>query len=163
MNVRAPMTEEIRLTSILARQREAFLREGAQAAARSSRISSDNKSERCFTHLTQCSPEESPMTTKLIVIYDQPEDAEAFFKHYEEVHTPLVKRTPGLQRLVLNRVVGDVFGGSAPYAAIAEMDYPDRETFEAAMKSSQNQAVAKDLMSFANGKVKVLIAESNDK
>jgi uncharacterized protein (TIGR02118 family) len=103
------------------------------------------------------------MTTKLIVIYDQPEDAEAFFKHYEEVHTPLVKRTPGLQRLVLNRVVGDVFGGSAPYAAIAEMDYPDRETFEAAMKSSQNQAVAKDLMSFANGKVKVLIAESNEK
>ena len=103
------------------------------------------------------------MTTKLIVIYDQPEDAEAFFKHYEEVHTPLVKRTPGLQSLVLNRVVGDVFGGSAPYAAIAEMDYPDRETFEAAMKSSQNQAVAKDLMSFANGKVKVLIAESNEK
>ena len=103
------------------------------------------------------------MTTRLIVIYDQPEDAEAFFKHYEEVHTPLVKRTPGLQRLVLNRVVGDVFGGSAPYAAIAEMDYPDRETFEAAMKRSQNQAVAKDLMSFANGKVKVLIAESNEK
>ena len=75
---------------------------------------------------------------------------------------PLVKRTPGLQRLVLNRVVGDVFGGSAPYLAIAEMDYPDRETLDAAMKSSENQAVGKDLMSFAKGKVKVLVAESGE-
>jgi uncharacterized protein (TIGR02118 family) len=40
------------------------------------------------------------MTIKLIVIYEQPADSEAFFKHYEEVHTPLAKRTPGLQRLV---------------------------------------------------------------
>ena len=102
------------------------------------------------------------MTTRLIVIYDQPENAEAFFKHYEEVHTPLVKKTPGLQRLVLNQIVGDVFGSSAPYIAIAEMDYPDRETFDAAMKSSENQAVGKDLMSFAKGKVKVLIAQSDE-
>ncbi len=48
------------------------------------------------------------MTTRLIVIYDQPDDVEAFFKHYEEVHTPLVKKTPGLQRLLLNRISGDV-------------------------------------------------------
>src|SRR4030088_2908375 len=69
------------------------------------------------------------MTIRLIVEYDQPDDVEAFFKHYKETHAPLVKQTPGLQRLVLNRVVGDAFGGPAPYAAIAEMDYPDRETF----------------------------------
>jgi uncharacterized protein (TIGR02118 family) len=74
------------------------------------------------------------MTIRLIVEYDQPEDVEAFFKHYKEVHTPLVKQTPGLQRLVLNRIVGDAFGRPAPYAAIAEMDYPDRETFDIAMK-----------------------------
>src|SRR5258708_35500610 len=78
----------------------------------------------CFTHLARCSSEERPMITKLIVIYDQPEDAEAFFKHYEEVHMPLVKRTPGLQRLRLNRGAGDVLGASASYAAIAEMYYP---------------------------------------
>jgi hypothetical protein len=42
------------------------------------------------------------------------------------------------------------------------MDYPDRETLDAAMKSSENQAVGKDLMSFAKGKVKVLIAQSDE-
>ena len=100
------------------------------------------------------------MTIKLIAIYDQPEDAEAFFKHYEEVHTPLVKLTPGLQRVVLNKVTADAFGGPAPYALIAEMHYPDQAAFDGAMKSPENRAVGKDLMSFARGKVKVLIAES---
>jgi uncharacterized protein (TIGR02118 family) len=107
-------------------------------------------------------PDENLTTIKLIAVYDQPDDAAAFFKHYKEVHTPLVKKTPGLQRLVFNRILGDALDGSAPYAGIAEMDYPDREIFDAAMKSPQNQAVAKDLMSFAKGKVKVLIAESDN-
>jgi uncharacterized protein (TIGR02118 family) len=102
------------------------------------------------------------MTIKLIAIYDPPKDAAAFFKHYDEVHTPLVKQTPGLQTLVLNRVTADAFGGAPAYALIAEMVYPDRETFDAAMKSPENRAVGKDLMSFAKGKVKVLIAESVD-
>jgi uncharacterized protein (TIGR02118 family) len=102
------------------------------------------------------------MTIKLIAVYDQPDDPDAFFKHYREVHAPLVKKTPGLRGLVFNRILGDALGGSAPCAGIAEMDYPDRETFDAAMKSPQNQAVAKDLMSFAKGKVKVLVAESDE-
>jgi len=102
------------------------------------------------------------MTIKLIAVYDQPDDAEAFFKHYEEVHAPLVKLTPGLQKVVLNRITADAFGGAAPYALIAEMHYPDQATFDAAMKSAENRAVGKDLMSFAKGKVKVLIAESID-
>lgn len=100
------------------------------------------------------------MTIKLIAIYDPPEDPAAFFKHYEEVHTPLVQRTPGLQKLVLNKVTADAFGGAAPFSLIAEMHYPDRATFDAAIKSPENRAVGKDLMSFAKGKVKVLIAES---
>ena len=44
---------------------------------------------------------------KLIAIYDRPDDPEAFFKHYESVHAPLVKKTPGLQSFVLNRVTED--------------------------------------------------------
>ena len=43
------------------------------------------------------------------------------------------------------------------------MDYPDQKTFEAAMQSSENRAVADDLTSFAKGKVKLLVAESEDK
>jgi uncharacterized protein (TIGR02118 family) len=98
---------------------------------------------------------------KLIAIYDRPDDPEAFFKHYETVHAPLVKKTPGLQSFVLNRVTEDLVGGRPSYALIAEMTYPDRATLEAAMKSPENEAVAQDLMSFAKGKVSVVVADSS--
>lgn len=78
------------------------------------------------------------------------------------MHAALVKKTPGLQRLMLNRISGDIFGGASPYIAIAEMDYPDQATFDAAMRSPENYAVAADLMRFAKDKVKVLVAESAD-
>jgi uncharacterized protein (TIGR02118 family) len=97
---------------------------------------------------------------KLFAIYDRPDDPEAFFKHFETVHAPLVKKTPGLQSFVLNRVTEDMFGGEPPYVLIAEMTYPDRASFDAAMKSPENQAVGQDLMSFAKGKVRVVAADS---
>ncbi len=96
---------------------------------------------------------------KLIAIYDRPDDPVSFFKHYETVHAPLVKRTPGLQTFVLNRITANALGGEAPFVLIAEMTYPDRAAFEAAMKSPENQAVGNDLMGFAKGKVTVVVAE----
>ena|ERR1022692_1882787 len=104
--------------------------------------------------------DERSTAVKLIALYDRPDDLRAFFEHYETVHAPLVKKTPGLQSFVLNRVTEDAFGGKPLYVLIAEMTYPDRATFEAAMKSPENQAVGEDLMSFAKGKVMVVVADS---
>jgi uncharacterized protein (TIGR02118 family) len=103
-----------------------------------------------------------PSTVKLIALYDRPDDPEAFFKHYETVHAPLVKKTPGLRGFVLNRVTEDAFGGTPRYVLIAEMTYPSRAVFDAAMKSPENQAAGQDLMSFAKGKVTVLVADSTE-
>jgi uncharacterized protein (TIGR02118 family) len=100
-----------------------------------------------------------PTPVKLIAIYERPDDPEAFFQHYETVHAPLVRKTPGLQSLVLNRVAEDMLGGEPPYLLIAEMTYPDRPTFDAAMKSRENQAAGQDLMTFAKGKVRILVTE----
>lgn len=97
---------------------------------------------------------------KIFAIYDRPDDPDAFFTHYEQVHAPLVKKTPGLQSFVLNRVTEEVFGGEPRYVLIAEMTYADRTAFEAAMKSPENQAVGQDLMSFAKGKVRIVVADS---
>ena len=97
---------------------------------------------------------------KLIAMYDRPDDPAAFFNHYETVHAPLVKKTPGLQSFVLNRVTDNILGGEPPYVLIAEMTYSDRASFEAAMKSPENQAVGQDLMRFAKGKVSVVVADS---
>jgi uncharacterized protein (TIGR02118 family) len=96
---------------------------------------------------------------KLIALYQAPEDADAFMAHYGDVHMPLVRAVPGLVEAKAWRVKGDAMGGEAPYFLIAEMSYPDEATFNAAMASAENRAAGKDLMSFARGKVKLLIVE----
>jgi uncharacterized protein (TIGR02118 family) len=102
------------------------------------------------------------VSVKLIAIYDQPADSAAFFKHYENVHSPLVSGTPGLQRLSVSRISGNALGGPSPYIAIAEMTYANREALDRAMKSSENQAVVDDLMKFTQGKVRVFVADSDE-
>lgn len=96
---------------------------------------------------------------KLIAIYDTPDDPDAFWEHYLGVHAPLTRTLPGLQAVNLNRVTADAFGGEPRHALIAEMVFPDRATFDAAMRSPENRALGKDLMGFARGKVTVLVTE----
>lgn len=99
---------------------------------------------------------------KLLALYKTPDDLDAFMTHYHEVHTPLVLKTPGLDRLVVDRVTADAFGGDPEYVLIAEMHFRDRDTFRAAMKSEENRAVGRDLMGFAKGLATVLVTESED-
>lgn len=98
------------------------------------------------------------MAIKLIAIYRKPADEVAFNEHYEQVHTPLVRNIPGLQFLRVNRVSKRLMGEDHPYI-IAEMVYPDQATFDAAMRSEENRASGKDLMSFASGLVSLVVAE----
>jgi uncharacterized protein (TIGR02118 family) len=98
------------------------------------------------------------MTTKLIALYRKPEDEAAFLEHYNNVHMPLVAKTPHLQRTVINRVTGSPMGEPA-YFLIAEMHFPDAEKFGEAMKSEENRAAGKDLMSFARDLVTLLVVE----
>ena len=50
-------------------------------------------------------------------------------------------------------------GGEPDYFLIAEMHFPDQETFDAAMASAENRAASKDLMSFAKGLATLLVAQ----
>lgn len=98
------------------------------------------------------------MAVKLIAIYRKPEDEAAFNHHYETVHTPLVKKIPGLQSLTANRVKKHLMGDDQPYM-IVEMAYADRAAFDAAMASDENRATGKDVMTFAKGLVSLVVAE----
>lgn len=96
---------------------------------------------------------------KLIALYKRPDDVEAFFEHYEKTHIPLVRKIPGLAKLVVNRVTGSPMGGEPPYFLIAEMHFPDKAAFDAAMASPENRAAGKDAMTFAKGLLTLLVAE----
>lgn len=97
---------------------------------------------------------------KLIALYRRPDDEDAFWAHYEQVHLPLTRKLPGLTEVTLEHVTADAFGGEPAYFLVAQMSFPDQVTFDAAMRSEENRALGKDLMGFAKGKVDVLIAKS---
>jgi uncharacterized protein (TIGR02118 family) len=97
-------------------------------------------------------------TVKLLAMYQQPADIDAFLSHYNEVHLPLVMKVPGLQKAVVNRIDKNLMGGDAPYFMIAELHFADQAAFDAAMASPENRAAGKDVMSFAKGLVTMLTA-----
>src|SRR5690348_14969532 len=96
---------------------------------------------------------------KLIALYERPDDETSFMEHYRTVHMPLVRAVPGLLEAKAWRVKANAMGGEAPLFLVAEMSYADKAAFDAAMASSENRAAGRDLMSFARGKVTLLVAE----
>lgn len=95
---------------------------------------------------------------KLVALYRRPEDADAFERHYWEVHLPLASKMPGLRRVEVSRVTGSP-GGEAPYYLMAEMYFDDRAALDAALSSPEGRAAGKDLMSFAGKLVTLYTAE----
>jgi uncharacterized protein (TIGR02118 family) len=95
---------------------------------------------------------------KLIALYKKPEDTAAFDEHYNNVHTPLALKIPGLQKLEVTRIVGTPQGPSE-YYLMAELCFPDQDTFNLAMRSDENKAAGKDLMGFAGNLVTFMVGE----
>lgn len=98
------------------------------------------------------------MSMKLVAVYNRPVDQAAFDRHYEEVHTPLAKAVPGLSELRVTRMNKRLMGEHDIYL-IAELVFPDQETFNAAMASPENKAAGADLSNFAKDKVTLFIAQ----
>ena len=97
------------------------------------------------------------MSTKLVTLFARPEDPDAFMRHYHEVHLPLARQIPGLQRLEVARVTGDAMGGESPTFLVSELYFADDAAFQAAMQSEENRAAGRDLRSFARGLTTFLV------
>ena len=95
---------------------------------------------------------------KLVAIYKVPKNVAAFDEHYRNVHTPLVKKIPGLRNLVVNKVTGAP-GGKSHLHLIAELCFETKEDFDRAMKSEENKKAGKDLMGFAGDIVSIHFAQ----
>ena len=98
------------------------------------------------------------MPIKLVALYKEPENVEAFLKHYNDVHAPLVRQTPHLEGMTVDRVTGSPMG-KVPYFMQVTMAFPDQARFDEAMRSPENRAAGKDLMSFAREIVTLMIVE----
>lgn len=94
---------------------------------------------------------------KLVVLYRKPADVAAFDKHYDEVHAPLARRMPGLQKLEVQRFFGAP-GGDPKFYLMAELSFENKEAMFAALASPEGKAAGKDVMSFAGDLVHMMFA-----
>ncbi len=95
---------------------------------------------------------------KFIALYRKPSDPVAFDKAYFETHIPLVKKIPGLARVVAARITGAP-RGEPEYYMMAELYFEDKVTMDHAMASPENAEAGRNLMGFARGLVTFLFAE----
>lgn len=83
---------------------------------------------------------------KLVALYKQPADVEAFEAEYSK-HLELVAKIPGLESTRVTRFKKTLAGDG--FYLMAEMMFPDKETFKAAMSSPEMAETGKDANRFA--------------
>jgi uncharacterized protein (TIGR02118 family) len=98
------------------------------------------------------------MTVKLVVLYTQPPNAEAFDQHYLAVHAPLVEKIPGLQRWEGARFVAAPDGGEQTYFRIAELYFSDPAALQTALGTKEGKATAEDFQKIAPPGSRMFIA-----
>ena len=99
--------------------------------------------------------------SRLIALYNVPDDPDAFDAHYRDVHSPIVARYPNLRDVRLTKPVG-VAGRDAPYHLMAEMVFDSAADLDAALMSEAGTASARDLRNFAGAGVTLFIAPDGE-
>lgn len=80
----------------------------------------------------------------MVVIYRTPLDPEAFDAHYFDVHVPLAKRLPGLQRYeVSKRPIATPAGDAEPYV-VATLYFDSLDALRQAFATPEGRACAGD-------------------
>jgi uncharacterized protein (TIGR02118 family) len=94
---------------------------------------------------------------RLIALYNQPDDPDAFDAHYRDVHTPIVARYPNLRDTRLSKPAG-VAGRPSPYYLMAEMAFDSEADLDEALSSEAGAESARDLRNFAGAGVTMFVA-----
>jgi len=98
---------------------------------------------------------------RFLVIWETPNDPDAFDHHYRTVHIPLAHQLPGLRRYTVSRNPIAV-RGAAPYL-VGELEWDDLASLRAAFESPEGRATAADVTDLAtNAAVRSVIYEVSE-
>jgi uncharacterized protein (TIGR02118 family) len=97
---------------------------------------------------------------KLVVIYPQPKDIDAFEKVYQNEHVPLaVAKLGGKTKIVATKILGSP-QGTPPYHRIAEVYFPSMQVLEeCAASDGGKEALAHAVKISSGGTPIFLVAE----
>jgi uncharacterized protein (TIGR02118 family) len=101
------------------------------------------------------------VAVRFIALFNQPDDPEAFDRHYREVHLPILRRYPRVRDVRLTRPDG-VAGRPSPIYLMAEAIFDSRADADAALASEPGIESGRDLRNFAAAGVTLLIADEHE-
>ena len=88
---------------------------------------------------------------KIVVLYPQPTDVDAFERAYVEEHIPLAKeKIVGATRVTFTTIRG-ALGGASPYHRITEIHFPSMDALQASAASATTQEAAAHAVSISSG------------
>lgn len=99
------------------------------------------------------------MAVKLTSTFFDPEDPDAFVRHYVDVHVPLVRALPGLRAFEYGRALTN-FDGSPPEAFWSiSMTFDDEAAMHAAFAGPEGQATLADMPNYPHGSRASVVSE----
>jgi uncharacterized protein (TIGR02118 family) len=102
------------------------------------------------------------MTVKLVVLYTQPDDPDAFDLHYREQHMPLARAIPGTQKVETGRIIAEADGGDPLWFRVTELYFADRATLDTGLASPEAQAATADFAKIAPPGSRILVQSLDD-
>jgi uncharacterized protein (TIGR02118 family) len=100
------------------------------------------------THLV---PERPMPGAKIVVLYPQPTDVDAFDRVYLDEHVPLAKAKIGGASRFIFTIVRGALGGASPYYRITEIHFPSMEALQASAASASTQEAAGHAVAISSG------------
>ena len=97
---------------------------------------------------------------KVTVLYNNPEDKEAFNNYYKEKHMSLVNQIEGIAKIELTEILRGPGGTPSDHHLMAELYFASEEQMQEAMGSPEGQATVDDLAHFATTGVTILIGNT---
>jgi uncharacterized protein (TIGR02118 family) len=98
------------------------------------------------------------VTTKITVIYDNPQDPEAFEAGYPD-QLALARKMPGLQRMETSKVWPKEDGSPTPAYRMVDMYFADYDAASAAVATAEAGALFPSIFQLATGGVRIAFAD----
>jgi uncharacterized protein (TIGR02118 family) len=98
------------------------------------------------------------MPTKITVIYDNPEDPDAFEAGYPE-QLALARKIPGIERTESSRVWPKEDGSPTPAYRLLDLYFADYDAASAAVTTAQARAFLPTVFQLATGGVRIVFAD----
>lgn len=100
---------------------------------------------------------------RVSVCYGQPTDSAAFDAYYEQTHTPLARKIPGLAGFTTGKCRSLMPGQDAPYYMVASLLFNSADDLKGALTSPEMAAASADVANFATGGATLYSTEEIDR